>query len=615
MPLLGHGSPPAGANANAKASRQLGLSPSSHTQQMRSGTNPIVSGNKLLPPPMLRSPTSPNIATIANPSPATGTTRPPSTQLSKRSHLIREIAMTERAYANDLALIRDAFMPASNKQANLRPPSLHSIPDSGTSASPGVDSSRSSMFTLGRRGSGSGSGSGHSTQTTLVSMLPTSPLPRSPYGNPDGSLGASAYFNSTASLSPSAQTLPSPRTPSNMAPPVGKPISTADIRTVFLNIDQLAAAAEDLAQEFERAIGGDESAANGAGVSPREGEVGSDRLGEVFVAHLARLRPLFTFYCARQSTASTRLVELQNDSSHATYLKDRWDQIKPHTHAWNLDSMLIKPVQRVTKYPLLFDDLLACTTPVHPDYFSIRAAAEGCRTMALEIDEAKRRKDVVAGVISKKPSSSGALGLGGIGGASKESAKTPNKKSGGGALKLFRNNKLGSGSQSTISLANLTSSSSVTLAPPLSTASTSTATLALPLTSANDSGLPVISRASFSEYRHLVDKIDEADQMVRRVGREVVQYTAAAKEVFVAQLTVVMTWERVIRLDMSPEGAGGTGDKRLRAFRGAVEALIEGCWVQFVSVLYLAPHREAAALHSWGRDFGAVTGTQGDSSS
>lgn len=89
---------------------------------------------------------------------------------------------------------------------------------------------------------------------------------------------------------------------------------------------------------------------------------------------------------------------------HAAHLNECWQRVRSHTHAWNLDSMLIKPVQRITKYPLLFEDLLSCTTPAHPDYFAIRQAAEGARALAGDIDEAKRRKDVITSVIGKSPS-------------------------------------------------------------------------------------------------------------------------------------------------------------------------------------------------------------------
>lgn len=65
---------------------------------------------------------------------------------------------------------------------------------------------------------------------------------------------------------------------------------------------------------------------------------------------------------------------------------------------------------------------------------------------------------------------------------------------------------------------------------------------------------------------------------MRRVGREIVVYTAAAKEVFVAQMALNMGWERVVRLDGTDPG-----DKRLRAFKQVGEGLIENGWVELVS--------------------------------
>jgi hypothetical protein len=63
-----------------------------------------------------------------------------------------------------------------------------------------------------------------------------------------------------------------------MGPPVGKALSPADVKTVFLNLDQLAVAAEEMANAMDQALG-DEAATPPLG---REGEYGSDRLGETF---------------------------------------------------------------------------------------------------------------------------------------------------------------------------------------------------------------------------------------------------------------------------------------------------------------------------------------------
>lgn len=64
----------------------------------------------------------------------------------------------------------------------------------------------------------------------------------------------------------------------SMGPPVGKPLSPADVRNVFLNLDQLAGAAEEMANAMEAAMGDITPPTVG-----RDGETGNDRLGEVFV--------------------------------------------------------------------------------------------------------------------------------------------------------------------------------------------------------------------------------------------------------------------------------------------------------------------------------------------
>lgn len=71
------------------------------------------------------------------------------------------------------------------------------------------------------------------------------------------------------------QSTPSSR--GTMSPPVGKPLSPADVKVIFLNLDQLAAVAEELAMKFEEAVGEEEE-------EGRDGEGGNDRMGEVFVS-------------------------------------------------------------------------------------------------------------------------------------------------------------------------------------------------------------------------------------------------------------------------------------------------------------------------------------------
>lgn len=64
------------------------------------------------------------------------------------------------------------------------------------------------------------------------------------------------------------------------------------------------------------------------------------------------------------------------------------------TQAWDLQSLLIKPVQRVLKYPLLLGKLVQTTTESHPDYRLLHRAREVVGHVAQDINEIKRRKDL-----------------------------------------------------------------------------------------------------------------------------------------------------------------------------------------------------------------------------
>ena len=203
--------------------------------------------------------------------------------------------------------------------------------------------------------------------------------------------------------------------------------------------------------------------------------------------------------------------------------------------------MLIKPVQRVTRYPLLFDDLLSCTTPVHPDYFAIRTSAEMARILAVEIDEAKRRKDVVANAIAPTKSM-----------PAPSPAKERPTSSRGKGMKMFWKEKA--------------NGSSVTLA-----MSVSTSEMGAP---------PDIPSSSLSQLKELIARVEESEQIVRRVGKEMILWTAGAKNVFTVQDEMINTWSRAYRL-----GGPDIPESRLPEFQRLLEYLVADAWATLVGVL------------------------------
>lgn len=67
-----------------------------------------------------------------------------------------------------------------------------------------------------------------------------------------------------------------------------------------------------------------------------------------------------------------------------------------------MGSLLIKPVQRVLKYPLLLREILSLTSPTHDDHDDLSAAVKEIQEVADNINEIKRRKDIVEKIVGDK---------------------------------------------------------------------------------------------------------------------------------------------------------------------------------------------------------------------
>ncbi|GAA5796260.1 hypothetical protein HPULCUR_001630 [Helicostylum pulchrum] len=78
------------------------------------------------------------------------------------------------------------------------------------------------------------------------------------------------------------------------------------------------------------------------------------------------------------------------------------EQIQGKTTSWDLGSLLIKPVQRVLKYPLLLREILSLTSPTHDDHDDLSAAVKEIQEVADNINEIKRRKDIVEKIVGDK---------------------------------------------------------------------------------------------------------------------------------------------------------------------------------------------------------------------
>ncbi|KAJ2971112.1 hypothetical protein NQ176_g7852 [Zarea fungicola] len=132
---------------------------------------------------------------------------------------------------------------------------------------------------------------------------------------------------------------------------------------------------------------------------------GNDRetsIGPVFQRHLERMKTVHDGFLRNSDQAAKRLIQIQQDSAVQVWLSECNEVAKDLTAAWDLDSLLIKPMQRITKYPNLIVTLLQQTPQDHPDRESLLAAKDTLETAILEINKAKKNFELVGQIVGRK---------------------------------------------------------------------------------------------------------------------------------------------------------------------------------------------------------------------
>ncbi|NXL56054.1 DNMBP protein, partial [Chordeiles acutipennis] len=121
----------------------------------------------------------------------------------------------------------------------------------------------------------------------------------------------------------------------------------------------------------------------------------SDAIGPVFLAQRAELESVYRVYCQNHDEAIALLETYEKDEKMQKLFLDLLDSLRGCTNYINLGSFLIKPVQRVMRYPLLLMELLNTTPEAHPDKAPLTAAVLAVKEINVNINEYKRRKDLV----------------------------------------------------------------------------------------------------------------------------------------------------------------------------------------------------------------------------
>lgn len=132
---------------------------------------------------------------------------------------------------------------------------------------------------------------------------------------------------------------------------------------------------------------------------------GKDRmtsLGPVFQRNMESMKLAHEGFLRNSDQAAKRLIQIQQDPTVKVWLNECKEVAKDLTAAWDLDSLLIKPMQRITKYPNLIMTLLQHTPQDHPDREALVAAKDCLETAIIEINKNKKNFELVGQIVGRK---------------------------------------------------------------------------------------------------------------------------------------------------------------------------------------------------------------------
>ncbi|KAF2733742.1 hypothetical protein EJ04DRAFT_577436 [Polyplosphaeria fusca] len=126
-------------------------------------------------------------------------------------------------------------------------------------------------------------------------------------------------------------------------------------------------------------------------------------IGACISKHVKRLERLYTTYLLNHAEANKLLQSKLKAEDYKVlgWQKACMDFSKGMTQAWDLDSLLVKPVQRLLKYPLLLEQLLQLTPEEHADHADLSTARKEIIEISVRINTAKTRQETIRAIAPK----------------------------------------------------------------------------------------------------------------------------------------------------------------------------------------------------------------------
>lgn len=124
---------------------------------------------------------------------------------------------------------------------------------------------------------------------------------------------------------------------------------------------------------------------------------GGEGVGSSFAA-LAQFLKMYGVYAINEPKAEELVDQLMKKTSFKNFLAEL--HAEPELHGHKLRDFLMKPVQRLCRYPLLLRELLKHTPPDHPDFKTLTEALQKIEAAVASVNEGKRTDESYSKVVA-----------------------------------------------------------------------------------------------------------------------------------------------------------------------------------------------------------------------
>ncbi|KAI2640395.1 hypothetical protein GGS26DRAFT_586398 [Hypomontagnella submonticulosa] len=196
------------------------------------------------------------------------------------------------------------------------------------------------------------------------------------------------------------------------------------IKLIFRNTDQIIKFHSDFLVELKEGVSSVYTPKVHRAELPREGSSSADgtssmtsttgtghlnddrdrqtSIGPIFIRNMEKMKAAHETFLKNSDHAAKKLIQIQEDPMVKVWLNECNEVARDLTKAWNLDSLLIKPMQRITKYPNLLGQLLHETLADHPDRPFLESAKVSLEDAIEEINKTKKNFELVGQIVGRK---------------------------------------------------------------------------------------------------------------------------------------------------------------------------------------------------------------------